>query len=839
MFQLDETQVASALLGLSAMSSLLLGVLVLFRNPGRHTHRIFAILTLNIALWAFGVMAIIHTHSEGAAHFWIAATFVVAAFLPATFYHFCGCFPNQRFDRYRGALATLYAGAAMVAVLPFTSWYLDELRVFADRPPIVKYGPGFFLYGFSIVASMALSFSSLLSKLRQAVGVQRRQIEHVFLGIFASTVLATVTNVLAPVLNIGTLELYGPCFMVFLMGVLAYSMVRYQLLDIWFIISRSSVYAVLTAAVVLIFLFSVSIVHWVFSAGGRTGDVLTTALAAILIALVIQPLKERVQLVLDRAMLKRRYDAPSLVERISRETAQFMHLDSLLARVGEDLRRTLGVTRLRVMLRSQKRPDVLVTEYSTSPDEIKRENGDLDVLIEHVETQPGPIVLEELLHNRPTPERIRLAQCLAELDTYLCVPLKTTSGVIGVLLFGQKISRDIYTREDMAVFSTLAGPLAAAIENARLYRKLEEVNLHVERIMENMRGGVIAVDAKGIITTVNQGARDILGDVRPGQALETLRTQIAEVLQRTLDEARSVSDFETVIVGPDGETIPVLMSTSCLARSDNENVGAMALVFNLSQIKRLEANVQRADRLSSLGTVAAGMAHEIKNPLVSIKTFTQLLPTRHGDEEFRSTFVEIVLQEVDRINSIVTRLLDFARPKPVRFAPQNLMHILENVLTLVENQTRKAGIRVTVDFPAEIREISGDEQQLHQVFLNLMLNAIDALHDSRERHLGVSMRYDRTHLRRKNAPPLLDAECVHMSISDSGCGIPTEKLDQVFTPFFTTKTTGSGLGLAVVQGIVTSHGGTIDVSSIPGMGTLFTVTFPLIAAAETAGKVKP
>lgn len=839
MLQLDETQVASVLLGLSALSSLLLGAMVLYRNPNRHTHRIFAVLTLNIALWALGVMSIIHTRTETVAHFWITATFIVAAFLPANFYHFCGCFPNQRFDGYRSALATLYAGALLVAALPFTPWYLDELRVFADQPPIVVYGPGFFLFGFLVVASMAFSFGSLLSKLRHAAGVQRRQLEHVFLGIFASTVLATATNVLAPVLNIGTLELYGPCFMVLLMAILAYSMIRYQLLDIWFIVSRSTVYAILTAAVVLIFLFSVSIVHWVFSAGGRTGDVLTTALAAVLIALVIQPLKERVQLVLDRAMLKRRYNASSLVERISRETSQFMHLDSLLARVGEDLRRTLGVTRLRVLLRSQKRPDVLVTEYSTSPKEIKRENIDLDFLMESIEAQPDPIVLEELLHNRPTPQRVRLAQCLAELDTYLCVPLKTTSGVIGMLLLGQKVSRDIYTREDMAVFSTLAGPLAAAIENARLYRKLEEVNLHVERIMENMRGGVVAVDTKGVITTVNQGARDILGDVRPGQTLDALRSQVADVLRRTLEEARSISDFETVIAGPDGESIPVLMSTSCLARSDNENVGAMALVFNLSQIKRLEANVQRADRLSSLGTVAAGMAHEIKNPLVSIKTFTQLLPTRHEDAEFRSTFVEIVLQEVDRINSIVTRLLDFARPKPVHFAPQNLMRIVENVLTLVENQTHKAGIRVTMDFPAEVREISGDEQQLHQVFLNLVLNAIDALQDSRERHLGVSMRYDRTHLRRKNAPPLLDAECAHISISDSGCGIPAEKLDQVFTPFFTTKTTGSGLGLAVVQGIVTNHGGTIDASSIPGMGTLITVTFPLITAVNTAGKAKP
>ncbi|HNR32654.1 MAG TPA: ATP-binding protein, partial [Candidatus Hydrogenedentes bacterium] len=437
-------------------------------------------------------------------------------------------------------------------------------------------------------------------------------------------------------------------------------------------------------------------------------------------------------------------------------------------------------------------------------------------------------------HSRPTEERIRVAEQLAELDAFLCVPLKTKSGIVGLLLLGEKTSRDIYTAEDVTMFSTLAGPLGAAIENARLYRKIEEVNLHLERIMDNMRGGVIAVDVNGVITTVNQGARDILGKINVGDRMDGLRPPLADLLRRTLAEQRSISDFETVIAGPDGERIPVLLSASLLARSEWESLGAMALLFNLTQIKRLEANVQRADRLSSLGTVAAGMAHEIKNPLVSIRTFTQLLPTRYQDPEFRASFSEIVLQEVDRINTIVSRLLDFARPRPVQFAPQNLHRILSDTLALIESQTRKSNIKVNAVFPEKDREVSGDEQQLHQVFLNLLLNAIEALQESRERQITVTMRYDRAHLRRKDAPPLFDAECVKVSIADTGCGIPQDALDQVFTPFFTTKANGSGLGLSVVQGIVTSHGGVIDVSSIPGMGTLFTVTFPLMTAGRPA-----
>lgn len=834
----NETESASLLLGISALSSLALGTLVVWRNPSRHSHRIFALLTLNIALWALGVLIIAHCHAPQAALFWIKVTFVIAGFLPATFYHFSGCFPQQGFSGFRAVLGGLYAGGLSTAVVTQTPWYISKLDVFPAAPPQVQYGPAFLVFLGLVAVSMLFSFSNLIQKLRYATGVQRRQLEHVFLGIFGSTVLATATNVLAPILHITTSQLYGPCFMVLLMAILAYSMMRYQLLDIWLIVSRSSVYAVLTAFVIAIFLGTVALVHWVFSAGGHSTDVITTSLAALVIALIIQPLKERVQLVLDRAMLKRRYDARELVERVSRETAQFMHLDALLARVCEDIRKTLGVSRIRVMLVSERHPDTLVTEYSTDPREIGRENINLDFLLHYIAKNQEPIQLEELLHTRPSEERIRVAQHLAELDTFLCSPLVTTSGLVGMVMLGEKTSKDIYTRDDLLVFSTLAAPLGSAIENARLYRKLEEVNLHLERIMSNMHGGVIAVDANGFITTVNEGAREMLGDLRPGQPVSALPPPLSDLLQRTLAEQRSISDFETVITGADGEAIPVAMSSSCLTRGGNENLGAMALVFNMTQIKRLESNVQRADRLSSLGTVAAGMAHEIKNPLVSIKTFTQLLPQRYGDPEFRTTFVEIVLHEVDRINSIVMRLLDFARPKPVRFAPQNLQQIIENTLTLVANQTQKLGIRVTTIFPEEPREVSGDEQQLHQVFLNLFLNAIEALQDSQERQIHVTFRYDRAHLRRKGGLPLMDVECVRISIADSGCGIPQDKLDQVFTPFFTTRANGSGLGLSVVQGIVTSHGGTIDVSSIPGMGTLFTLTFPLMAGIP-AGERQP
>jgi len=818
---------ATTLLLLSAALSCALGVIVVFNNPWKRTHRHFGVLSLNLMLWALGVLAITHAGSESAALFWVKTTFVIASFLPATFYHFIVYLPHQRFDGIRLALAALYCGAGALVVGAFTPWYVTGVVFQANQPPLVIYGSVFTLYPALVLLSMTCMFSNLFRKLRHATGIERRQIEHVLIGVFLTTTFASVTNVLAPILNIGSLEAYGPIFTVLMMVILAYAMVRYHLLDIWVIVSRTTVYAFVTAFVVLTFLGTVSIVHWVFSSGGRTGNLVTTILAALIIALVLQPLKERLQLIAERNLVKRRYDVNRLCARITQNAAQIVRLDQLLDSVAREIIDTMGVEVVRVLLRDENEPAFLATEYSSVPDEPRILTREHTALIDYLTVHPEPIILKKLLHERRTDTHMVIARHLAELEAHLCLPLRTRSGVLGILTLGEKASGDIFSAADLTVFSTVAGPLGTAIENARLYLKIEKVNLHLASMLTSMRGGVVAVDAEGKITTINASTVEMVGPAKVGQDLDVLPHPMSQLLRTTLQDARGISDFETIVIGPEGESIPVVMSSSCLGAPDSGNYGAMAMIHNQTQIKRLERNVQRADRLSSIGTLAAGMAHEIKNPLVSIKTFTQLLPTRFDDVDFRKTFTEVVPYEVDRINTIVSRLLDFARPKPSHFARQDSRAIIEQVLALVENQTRKGCITLQLDFSEEPVMVYSDEQQLHQVFLNLFLNAIDALIKTDGGTLGVRIYSDRVHLRRNGRASFRETECARIVVWDTGCGIPAEYIEHLFTPFFTTKAEGCGLGLSVVHGIVTEHGGEIDVNSVPGSGTSFTVTLPL------------
>ncbi|MCC6487353.1 MAG: GAF domain-containing protein [Candidatus Hydrogenedentes bacterium] len=823
-----QAAITSFFLMLSAVSCLVLGGVVLARNPRRATNIAFCILSMNLVFWALGVLAIINSRDEATASLLIRLTFVASCFFPATFYLFIALFPKGVFEGIKGLFVFYCFAGAVLAVLAFVPgpWYLQEVRTYPDAPPVAVYGPVFKIYTTLCAFTFVILHANLIRKLRGASGIARRQIQHVLLGIFGFTMLGSTTNILGPSLGINS-EAYGPFFIMLMTLSFAIAMIRYHLLDIWLIFSVTTVYALATGIVVLIFVGFIAAVHWTFRVRGGAHEQLSTVLAAIVIVLVLEPIKERIQLVLNRTVLKKRYDVNHLLARASKNAAEYVQLGQLLETVCEDIRNTVGATVIRVFLVDEKDPNCLVTAYSSRKGETGERSADFGELLDHLRTHAEPLALEEIVHAHVTPRRARLAEMLAELDAYLCLPLRRTTGMIGILTLGQKMSRDIYSAEDLVAFTALATPLATAIENARLYSKLEEANQHRARILSNMRGGVVAVDTEGTITTVNRCATEILGSVELGQPMATITQQVANLLRRTLDDRRGISDFEAVIVRPSGERIPVVMSSSCLETIDSEVTGAMVVIYDLTQVKRLEQNVQRAHRLSSIGTLAAGMAHEIKNPLVSIKTFSQLLLQRYDDPDFRNTFTDIVPNEVERIDSIVTRLLHFARPRPANFAPQNLRAIIEEVLVLVENQTRKGCVVVETSFPGPQVGVYGDEQQLHQVFLNLVLNAIDAMKDNtRESTLAIRADYVRTALRRNGHEPVPEVECVRVAVSDTGAGIAADSLDRIFTPFYTTKDDGTGLGLAVVHGIVTEHGGSIYVESSPGEGATFVITLP-------------
>jgi signal transduction histidine kinase len=253
-----------------------------------------------------------------------------------------------------------------------------------------------------------------------------------------------------------------------------------------------------------------------------------------------------------------------------------------------------------------------------------------------------------------------------------------------------------------------------------------------------------------------------------------------------------------------------------LSTLSNQTAIAIENARLYEDLKKSKSYMRRADRLASLGTLAAGLAHEIRNPLVAIKTFTQLLPERFEDEEFRTHFTNVASGEVDRISSLITELLDFARPSEPKLEYEDINGILEGMILLVSSETKKKQINITKNYTSDLPPIQIDREQIKQVFLNILLNSIEATPEEGE--IAIKTRS----FTKPEGEPYIQIE-----FTDNGRGIPAEHLEDIFTPFFTTKDKGSGLGLSTSHQIVQDHRGYINVESELNKGTSFFINLPL------------
>jgi len=259
--------------------------------------------------------------------------------------------------------------------------------------------------------------------------------------------------------------------------------------------------------------------------------------------------------------------------------------------------------------------------------------------------------------------------------------------------------------------------------------------------------------------------------------------------------------------------------------------GAVIIIRDLSQIKELEGTLRRADRLSILGTLAAGLAHEIKNPLGGIKGAAQLLSMELGKESALQDYTQIMVKEVERINFIIEELMDLGNPRPPELGDVDLSQLLDDIILLQREAVRSQDIKFILKLDPSIPPIQGDEDLLTRLFLNLIKNAGEAISNT-DHHTGshtgevlvetrIATNYHIT------SPGGRPSPMVDIKISDTGCGIAENEMDRIFTPYFTTKSKGSGLGLAISQKIIEDHHGLLKIESSPKKGTSIIVSLPL------------
>ncbi|AJE04040.1 two-component system sensor histidine kinase NtrB [Geobacter pickeringii] len=349
-------------------------------------------------------------------------------------------------------------------------------------------------------------------------------------------------------------------------------------------------------------------------------------------------------------------------------------------------------------------------------------------------------------------------------------------------------------------------------------------------IIDSVGDGVIVIDTEGRVALMNPAAEEITGLSRrqaQGNLFLTLFREVEilrEMVEKTASSGMSISDHENIVIRKAKHLTPVSATTCPLMLASGEMTGTILMLRDLTSIRELEDAVRHADRLSTLGTLAAGLAHEIKNPLGGIKGAAQLLDLELPEGSELRDNVRIMVKEVERVNRIVEELLALASPRRLTLAPTNLHKVLGDIVTLQKRATEGRTISFQQQFDPSIPPILVDEALLTQLFLNLVKNAVEAVDNGGVVRITSRVISDYSMTQKGERRSRL----VAVEVSDDGPGIPKEQLEQLFTPFFTTKAKGTGLGLAICQKIVSEHRGMIKVESAPGTGTTFTVMVPLI-----------
>jgi two-component system NtrC family sensor kinase len=374
---------------------------------------------------------------------------------------------------------------------------------------------------------------------------------------------------------------------------------------------------------------------------------------------------------------------------------------------------------------------------------------------------------------------------------------------------------------------TIAGYVAIALDNSQLYTSLEQKATEIarlkdfsENIVESLNVGVLAVDLEGLVESWNTRMEQLFGVAREQAVGHQLNSLLPEELSKEIN-ARSDDELITGIYKQRlhhlGKTLTLNVSITPLVSKSGERIGRLLLFDDVTQRERLEEQMTQTEKLTSLGLLAAGVAHEVNTPLAVISNYIQMLGKQMPDGDPRQAIIEKIVKQTFRASEIVNNLLNFSRTSATEVVDIDVNRVVEETLSLVAHPLKTSQIQVVRQLGEMLPAVRGSANKLQQVFLNLFLNARDAMP-------GGGMLEVRTTAHNGS---------VEVEIVDTGAGIAREHIHRIFDPFFTTKASGrgTGLGLSVSYGIIKEHSGKIDVRSTPGKGTSFHVELPAVRKA--------
>jgi PAS domain S-box-containing protein len=539
---------------------------------------------------------------------------------------------------------------------------------------------------------------------------------------------------------------------------------------------------------------------------------------ALTVAVLFNPLKAQIQRAFDRYLYREPYDYQRIIREASRALGNTIELPRLLSYITDLIVRTMKCEGVAVYLLEEDEGAFHLAARDADgnfPDSLAPSSP----LVTTVSQKRDIVFLDEIADGPIGVDAGDLRSAFGRIGAEVVLPLLEEAQVIGLVCIGAKRSGDPYFSDDADLLTTLVNQSSVAIRNAQAHQRVVQVNEELQKILSTIESGVIAVGPKGKIALFNRAAERLSGmpahNAR-GRSVDELPTPLRELLTHTARDGQPHSQEEFVLPDAAGQLIPLVCSTSPLLNLRRVIVGAVAVLADLSRLKELEQEKRRAERLASLEAIASGMVHEIRNPLVAIKTFSQLLPIRFQDSEFRETFSRVVDREIRRIDDLLTRFRTLSSASSQVMDTVDILKPIEDTIETLRPMLEEHRIQLRRIADGVPRSIRGNTSQLEQLFLNLCLNAIEAMEPGGELTVRVADLCD------GGGTTLL------VEISDTGCGIPADLLVTIFNPFVTTKAHGTGLGLAICRSITDAHHARLSArNNVNRTGATFTIHFPV------------
>jgi len=601
-----------------------------------------------------------------------------------------------------------------------------------------------------------------------------------------------------------------------------YAIIRYRLMDVDIIFKRGLAYTAATAAVASVYFALIALIAEI-SHAQTTGPV-GGMIAIVIAAFLFQPFREWIQARLDRFFYRDRLDYRRTLIEFGRTLTNEVRFDPMLGSVMDRISQTLLVDRLAVFMEDPLQPGQL--RLARSMGVRLAEPMDLSFLEPaRPEFARGALFFESPRAAREVTDSVR--QTLEQLDLNYFIPCRIRERTVAVLGLGKTVDGDFLSSDDVELVQTIAGYVAVALDNAQLYTSLEQKALEIarlkdfsENIVESLNVGVLAVDLGGIVESWNTRMEQLFNVSRQDAVGHQLRALLPEELASEIAARRDEEQITGIYkqrLHHQGKLLTLNVSITPLVSKSGERIGRLLLFDDVTQRERMEEQMSQTEKLTSLGLLAAGVAHEVNTPLAVISNYIQMLAKQMPEGDPRQGIIEKIVKQTFRASEIVNNLLNFSRTSATELADIDVNRVVEETLSLVAHPLKTSQIQVVKQLGNTLPAVRGSANKLQQVFLNLFLNARDAMPSG-------GMLEVRTAAHNGS---------VEVEVVDTGAGIPREHIHRIFDPFFTTKASGrgTGLGLSVSYGIIKEHAGKIDVRSTPGKGTSFHVEFPAVRKA--------